>query len=168
MNKSALTQDVLKQWVNYCPETGAFTSNKESNQWGKGRRVGWVGENGYRYLSIADVFHLEHRLAWLWIHGEMPQRKIDHINRTRDDNRFVNLRLADDSENSVNSGMRRDNKSGAKGVCYLKDRNKWVAQIRFKGEKRRAQFGTKEEAAKFYAEAAKEFSDRFWTGGVLP
>jgi hypothetical protein len=54
---------------------------------------------------------------------------VDHINRNPLDNRKVNLRIADKSENRINSSIRSDNTSGVIGVSFLKDRNRWNANI---------------------------------------
>lgn len=45
-------------------------------------------------------------------------KEIDHINRNPLDNRKVNLRLANKSQNMMNRGPQINNKSGIKGVCW--------------------------------------------------
>jgi HNH endonuclease len=46
--------------------------------------------------------HLAHRLAWLYVHGIWPERKIDHINGNPCDNRLVNLRDVSQAQNMQN------------------------------------------------------------------
>jgi hypothetical protein len=53
----------------------------------------------------------------------------DHINRNKLDNRRVNLRTCTRSQNVANTGIRRDNTSGRKGVSWDKSENKWRATI---------------------------------------
>ena len=54
---------------------------------------------------------------------------VDHINGNGLDNRRSNLRFCTPSENTINSGMRRDNTSGVKGVLWVKRFNRWYAVI---------------------------------------
>lgn len=44
-----------------------------------------------------------HRAVWLAAHGSIPEGLIpDHVNRVRDDNRLINLRLVDAKGNAMN------------------------------------------------------------------
>lgn len=64
-------------------------------------------------------------------YGVEPVGNVDHINRIPDDNRIANLRDVGQSENIQNCGVRRNNKSGFKGV-YLW-RGKWWAAATVRG-----------------------------------
>jgi hypothetical protein len=55
--------------------------------------------------------------------------EIDHINGNRLDNRRCNLRVCTRMENGRNLSLRRDNKSGFKGVRWHKGARKWCASI---------------------------------------
>jgi len=72
-----------------------------------------------------------------------PEKDIDHEDRNKANNRITNLRLLSRSENILNSGLRSDNISGHRGVCFDASRNKWLARFDtvFIGR-----FNTKEEA----------------------
>lgn len=59
----------------------------------------------------------------------------DHINRDRLDNRKSNLRILDKSGNSVNSGLRSNNKSGVTGVSWNKSRSSWRSYINYQGKR---------------------------------
>ena len=73
------------------------------------------------------------------------------------DNRIANLRLATHTENQHNVGVRRDNKTGHKGVRYYSQTGKWIAGIRVDGIHRHlGSFPTKEAAAAAYVAAADE------------
>lgn len=56
---------------------------------------------------------------------------IDHINEVKTDNRLENLRLITNRENCSRS--KKNKTSKYTGVYYSKTHNKWVAQIRVKG-----------------------------------
>lgn len=56
--------------------------------------------------------------------------EIDHINRNGSDNRRSNLRFADRELQLINTGLSSRNKSGVKGVYWMKSAQKWAAQIK--------------------------------------
>ena len=55
---------------------------------------------------------------------------VDHINRNGLDNRKHNLRFVTKSQNNINS-QSRGTTSKYKGVCWDKEKKKWIAQIRY-------------------------------------
>ncbi|MFC7799198.1 HNH endonuclease [Bacillus subtilis] len=59
---------------------------------------------------------------------------VDHINGNGLDNRRVNLRLANYSDNAANVKLNKNNTSGYKGVNYRRERSLWRTEIR-KGRK---------------------------------
>jgi hypothetical protein len=71
----------------------------------------------------------------------------DHINGDRLDNRRENLRFCTLSQNSMNRGHRKNNKSGYKGVSYYKNNGKWRAYIRIKGKTKHLGYFTSIESA---------------------
>lgn len=82
---------------------------------------------------------------------------VDHINRNGLDNRRSNLRLATQAQNNANTGLRRNNTSGAKGVDRQAHASRWRAQITVNGKaKFLGLFGTFDEASDAYAKAAAE------------
>lgn len=88
----------------------------------------------------------------------------DHHNGNGLDNRRDNLRPATHAENMRNRALQRNNTSGFKGVNWHSRSRKWKAQIRTNGSKRHVgMFGTPEEAARAYDEAAREFHGEFAT-----
>ena len=80
------------------------------------RRVGTLRKDGYRSVTASGKVILEHRLAWFLMCGEWPDSQIDHINGIRDDNRWANLRKVTPQQNQFNTGIRKDNSTGCKGV----------------------------------------------------
>lgn len=79
----------------------------------------------------------------------------DHINRNKLDNRKCNLRTCTSVQNKMNTGLRKDNTSGYKGVVFEKRRNRWVAQIGINGKnKQLGRYKTAKEAAIAYNSAS--------------
>lgn len=73
---------------------------------------------------------------------------VDHINHKVYDNRKLNLRVVTNSQNQMNSSIRRDNTSGIKGVSFDKLTGKWIAYITINKENYRKEFETFEDAVK--------------------
>lgn len=156
MATTTLSQDLLKETLLYDPQTGIFLWKKP----GKKRVVGNVAGThnkklGYVVICVNRKYYFAHRLAWLYVHGEYPAQRIDHINRIRNDNRICNLREVSCKQNLENSGMWNTNTSGYKGVCWNKRAKKWIAQITHNYKHQNlGYFDTKEEAHEAYKEAA--------------
>ena len=90
-----LTQEALKQALTYNPTTGEFTKNGYS-------KCGTVSSKGYISIYVLGERHYAHRLAWLYMTGKWPTDEIDHKNRKRKDNRWVNLREVTRVQNNHN------------------------------------------------------------------
>lgn len=80
-------------------------------------------------ICLDNRLYLAHRLGYLYVHGEFPSEKLDHIDRDKTNNRVQNLRPATHKQNSENKGIQANNTSGYKGVSWSKQRSKWVAVI---------------------------------------
>jgi hypothetical protein len=143
----------LLENLRYEPETGLFWWAKPTSKRVMSKPVGWKNYNcktGLPHHLVIDLQggkFMAHRLAWLMMTGNDPGRMtIDHINRDPFDNKWANLRLADQSlqlRNRRNTGA-----SPHKGVCFNAARRKWKAQVSVKGKcKYLGQFDTEEEAA---------------------
>lgn len=153
-----ITQERLKEVLDYDPYTGVFTWRKARAGIAVGSVAGFVKRNGYIYIGIDKKYHRAHRLAWLYVHGNFPEADIDHINRVRNDNRITNLRAATRSENLQNRPKQSNNTSGVPGVCWHKRRQKWCAYIKHLGrEVHIGYYNTLEEAATARASAKAEY-----------
>lgn len=124
-----LTQERLKELLDYNPETGAFTRRMSRRGAAAGSVAGSVHNRGYVQITVDGANHLAHRLAWLYVYGVWPTQDTDHINRVRNDNRIANLRDVSHRENMLNTGVRSDNTSGVIGVCWVAARGKWHSCI---------------------------------------
>lgn len=157
------TAERIRELLDYNPLTGVFLWKHRRNgplKW----NTKWVGKvagsprgNGYQAIGIDGVKHNAQTLAWVYVTGEWPDRFVDHKNLDKLDYRFENLRLASFGENSANAGIRNDNKSGFRGVHFVKSRNVWHARLNKdrKGYHLGA-FNSAEEASRAYAYKAKE------------
>jgi hypothetical protein len=118
----------LKKLLHYDHQTGIFTWIKPTARRIKaGDVAGSIDHQGYAKIRINNKLYSAHRLAWLYVYGYVP-KIIDHINRNRADNRIENLREVSVNQNQWNSNIRKDNKSGIKGVSFNTTKNKWVVQ----------------------------------------
>lgn len=126
-----LTQERLRELLDYDPETGVFVWRVDRRGHVKaGQRAGCdSGPNGYRVLKVMGHVYLEHRLVWFYVTGKWPQNDIDHCNGHRRDNRFANLRSATRKQNLENQKLHRDNTSGHRGVTQDKRTGRFVARI---------------------------------------
>ena len=159
-----LSQQRLKELLEYNQETGLFTNRVQRNSHAKkGGVAGTKTKYGYISIQIDKKLYLAHRLAWLYVYGEFPEKSLDHINEIKDDNRLVNLRLATRQENGHNiSILRITNKSGFIGVSWNKKPKKWLASIAINGKnKHLGLFNTPEEASEVYLKAKRELHP-FW------
>ena len=145
----------LRDELEYDVNTGIFTWKVSTGSASPGKEAGCINGRGYIIINVRTVLHLAHRLAWMYISGEWPDKYVDHINGNRSDNRFINLRLADFNQNCMNKKRTKKNKSGVKGVSPCKQTGRWRASIQVNGiEKMLGRFETIEEAAAAYKKAA--------------
>lgn len=150
-----MTQDKLKSILHYNPDTGVFTWIIDSHKAKAGDIISTVN-NGYVRPTINNKRYYAHRLAWLYMTGEFP-KQIDHIDLNKINNKWENLRLANDSQNNFNKDKTILNTSGFKGVSWYKNANKWRAEIKAYGKRLRIGYFTSiEDAAAAYKEAAKK------------
>lgn len=164
MRRKTLTADRLRYVMDYDPDTGVFIwRGSEGGRFAKkGKIAGANIGNGYLGIGVDGVHYRVSRLAVLWMTGVMPTKQVDHINGIRDDNRWANLRQATRSDNIANSKLRKDNKSGFKGVHWNESARKWRAHIRHKGKGYHlGSFDAPEEAYQAYCRAAREMFGEF-------
>ena len=153
----------LQKILSYDSGTGIFTWLSSKGRRREGSAAGTVRPSGYIQIYFERRAYLAHRLAWLFATGEDPgDYTIDHINRKRADNRFENLRLATRQQQQGNHPVHSNNTSGVRGVCFSRQRNRWVAQIMINGKQTHlGRFATKEEAAATYQKAAAAYFGEF-------
>lgn len=102
----------------------------------------------------------------IYMHREIMKPEdhlsVDHINGNSLDNRISNMRVVTHSQNLKNLKVNARNKSGFKGVSFIKNDKKWLASIQVNGKsKSLGRYLTKEDAYKAYCDASKEFHGEF-------
>lgn len=166
--------DVLRQLLDYNPETGeltwkprdasVFTSTtthsadalaRQFNKKYAGKRALAALDNvGYRSGRLLSSQVRAHRVIWKMVYGYEP-KLIDHINQDKKDNRICNLRDVSKAANSVNRECRRNGQ--ITGVTWCANRRKWVAQMQTGGKNMARRFAKKEDAIAYRAELERAF-----------
>ncbi len=92
----------IRDYLSYNPDTGQFFWLKRVHTRMKaGDEACSTNADGYRYITFNGKRHKASRLAWWFVHNEVPN-VIDHINHDRGDDRISNLRNVTYSQNRMN------------------------------------------------------------------
>ncbi|WP_442857280.1 HNH endonuclease [Burkholderia sp. PAMC 28687] len=103
--------------------------------WRNARRGAFVNgiagdfNKGYVGIAIDQKRYLAHRLAFLYLEGAFPLNHVDHADRRRSNNGWINLRHATPTENMYNVGIPTRNTTGYKGVSFDRKRLKFSATV---------------------------------------
>lgn len=150
-----LTQEIVRELLDYDPETGVLTWKPRDVKWFKddnrytaeqccrrwnskwaNKTCGYLQNHyGYTIVTIDSKKYYAHRIIWLFVFGDFPKFQIDHKNGNRSDNRLRNLREVTNQQNSMNSTIYKNNTSGRKGVWMEKSTGLWVSQIKMDGKR---------------------------------
>ena len=143
-----LTQEIVRELLDYDPETGTLTWRERDRKWFKSDKSWKIWNSRYankeaftsldhwRYFHGA-VFHKTykaHTIVWLYQTGKLPKGQIDHINHDRSDNRWTNLRQVSHQDNSKNRTQQKNNTSKCTGVGWHKPTQKWRVRINTNNE----------------------------------
>ncbi len=153
-------RDRLLELFSYDEKTGWFTNWCSRGRAREGERAGSPTGHGYRRIIIDYEKHYEHRLAWLYVYGYMPN-ELDHIDGDQSNNAIANLRECSRSENNFNS-ERPTGLSGLTGA-YLNRRSlQWFSQIQVRGRViYLGTYATPEEAHEAYLTAVEKYAGEF-------
>ena len=152
-----ISAEELRELVDYDPDSGVFTRRKRTSSSTRiGDVVGNVNAGGYIEMSVGGKRSYGHRLAFLWMTGEIPP-VVDHINGVRSDNRWINLRAADAALNAENRRNRPRGANPLLGVSWHRGAQKWTCCIQVRGTyKYLGLFVDPEEAHQVYLAAKRE------------
>jgi hypothetical protein len=131
---SMITQDQLKSMFHYNHNTGVFKRKvARCNSIKAGDVVGTEHRQSeslsYLEVEIDGQCHKLHRLAFLYMEGELPPAHVDHIDGNGLNNAWANLRHVDRSTNQRNRKLNANNLSGCAGVSWYAPKGEWRAAI---------------------------------------
>lgn len=131
-----LTHERLLELVEYDPYTGYFHNRKMRSPTAlKGQISGTSRPDveGRLHISLQGKTYSKQRLAFFYMKGKWSDKYIDHINGVRNDNRWDNLREANESQSAAN--RKCSNKLGIKGVHRTKY-GKYEVNVNVNGKQR--------------------------------
>jgi hypothetical protein len=136
MKIKVISQQELKELVEYNPETGVLmwrVARPRADQWSN---VGSLTPQGYLRTSIRGRAYFVHSLIWLYVYGYFPENDIDHIDRVKTNNCLGNLRVVSKCCSAQNKSVYKNNKSGIKGVHWCNTTQRWrVCIVLSKGQR---------------------------------
>lgn len=139
----------------YDPETGAVYWLKPKPKVPPTLIAGSMHTDGSIKIGLNGKRYYAHRIAWVLMTGEEPPELIDHINGNPADNRWANLRKADNQANQANL-----NKMPA-GVVR-RPSGRFEASIRRQGKKvYLGMFGSMQDANSAYQAAHRALHGAF-------
>lgn len=131
-----------KMW-RYDPETGVLFWLEKRPGVGSDLVAGTLNNEFRVIVGLLGKRYYAHRIAWVLMTGEEANGMVDHINGNPSDNRWCNLRIADNTRNQGNRLM------APKGVVRRK--HGYESAIRMNGKKvSLGTFKTEEEAIAAY------------------
>lgn len=113
------------------------------------------------YVESSPTRRLNIRLHRLLM-GEPLGKEVDHIDHDPLNNRKLNLRIATQHQNRMNTISIRNSSSSYLGVSWCRERNKWYCQIEHNYRNIHiGRFDSEEEAARAYDEVALRLRGEF-------
>lgn len=102
----------------------------------KGNQVGFIMANGYRYVSVyptgklASLVQVKVSRVVMWLHGhDVDGKVVDHINHNTLCDKYSNLRIGTQQQNTRNQKLSKANTSGHKGVSWCSQKHKWLVRV---------------------------------------
>jgi hypothetical protein len=164
MKAKPIDLELMRKMFFYPPPTGELYWLKDRSNKIKALDEAGSSNGRYRVVFCNGKIYSAHRIIYSMRHNVelSPDIQIDHINGDRSDNRISNLRMATNAQNQCNTKISSRNKSGYRGVFWVKVRKKWLAKIGLNKKKiHLGYFNNKEEAALAYNKKALELFGEF-------
>ena len=121
-----ITQDIARNLFEY--RDNKLFWKKPTRKQDIGKVAGYIRPDGYVRIKIEGKLYYGHRIIFIYYNGYLP-KFIDHIDGNPRNNNINNLREASRCQNSYNSKIAINNKSGVKGVSWHKKASKWMVCI---------------------------------------
>lgn len=157
--KIALTQERLRDVLDYHPETGEFVWRVAlSNKAPVGSVAGTHTKRGCIAIGIDRRQYKAHHLAWFWMTGTWPSQEVDHRDTDPTNNRWRNLRDVSRQVNSENlRSAKSTSKTGLLGVHLCRATGRYRASITVSGKCRQlGRFDSPELAHAAYVTAKRQ------------
>lgn len=153
-----LTAERVRELFVYRADDGTFIRASRAGKCRSGSIATGTLSHGYIVMSVDGSLYAAHRLAWLWVHGELPMGDIDHIDGDRANNRLANLRDVDRSMNLQNlrSAKSHNKSTGVLGAYLHKPSGRYTSRIGVNGKNLHlGMFDSIEDAHAAYLEAKR-------------
>lgn len=128
-----LTLELARSLFSYDPLTGELRWKRPPRRGVSAEPAGCRNSDGYLIVGYKGREYLGIHIIWMLMTGEWPRHIVDHKNRIKADDRWENLRAATHSENNRNANLRKDNKTGVRGVVVPPRSRKFEARITVDG-----------------------------------
>ena len=134
--RNDLTQELLKEYLEYNPTSGEFTYLKKTGKKSVvGSTAGSISKrDGHLEIRFFGELYRANRLAWFYVTGSWGLH-IDHEDHNELNNSWTNLRSVTQKVNNMNMSFKSNNTSGVLGVWLNKKNMRWVAEIMVDGVK---------------------------------
>ena len=165
MADQIITQEYLHELFEY-RDGCLYWKIQNSNRVNIGNEAGYLDEkNSRKFVRIDGKLYLVHRIIFMMHYGYFP-RLVDHKDRNSLNNKIHNLRDASKGENAYNSKIPKTNTSGAKGVSWYKNQNKWHVRLKVNGKTMHFGYYNDIDYAVFVADAMRyKYHGKFANNG---
>ena len=148
------SKELLDTLFSYDPETGVMVWRVDRSRAArKGVQAGYINSAGYRAVKINQCMYRVCRVAYKIMTGSDPKGEIDHVNRTRHDDSWANLRDLSSSDNCRNRAAGRKH--------YYPCGKRWRVRLRIDTKMKHIGTFDDEELA---ALVAREARDKLYRG----
>lgn len=126
--------EAVRSVFSYDPLTGLLSWRKPPRRGVAAGPAGHRNADGYLIVGYRGHEYMGAHLIWVLMTGEWPGDGVDHENRRAFDDRWINLRSATYAQNNRNMGVRKDNRTGVRGVGINGRTGAFTARIRKDGK----------------------------------
>lgn len=165
-----MTATYVRCLFTYDPEEGLLRWRNASGRYGRipaGSVAGTLNGEGYRYVTVGGVSYRGVWLIWVWVTGKWPKVQVDHKDKDPGNDKWINLRLANGSQNKANCRKYKNKSSLLKGVQAVQK----AKGIRYRAiatkdgvREHLGYFDTEELAHAAYLKRSKELHGEFAAG----
>lgn len=160
--KQNIDLEELRNRLDYDPSTGILTWKIKRRSVNPGDRAGCIARDGYRKITYNNQIYPASVLIWFWMTGVWPFEVVDHKNRIKDDNRWLNLRLATQRQNTTNSRTKLGDRRGIQEMWGPRAGTRYRVGMCVEGKRLEiGLFKSLEEAKEAYRSASIKYRKEF-------